>query len=353
MNSDRASKNQQFSLQRGFSVVELMVAMAVSLLLLAGVLAIFDNSRHSYETTQRLSRVQDTGRFALDRLVFDIQRAGFVGCARVPTYIGSSLNNPNDLFWNFMAGAVQGSQATGAGAWTPALHAWLVNPTSMSDVLAIRVPSRAAEPIRITANMAATNSALQVQNAANVIQTGDVALAYSCEGQAYFHVTAANAASITHSITGAVPGNASDALAYRFRANAEVVPIETVVYYVRPSTADPNTNSLWRAVWRRGPPAGLQQEELVEGVEQMQILYGFDNNGDQIVDNYVTANLVTDWTGVYSVRVALLVRSLEQYGMDLDQQPYQLLDVAVPAANDRRIRQVFTATATLRNRIRQ
>src|SRR5690606_32670244 len=46
----------------GFSVVELMVAMAISLLLLAGVVAIFSSSRSSYETTTRLSRIQENGR---------------------------------------------------------------------------------------------------------------------------------------------------------------------------------------------------------------------------------------------------------------------------------------------------
>ena len=51
---------------RGFSVIELMVAMAISLLLLGGVISIFVSSKSSYETNERLSRIQENGRFALN-----------------------------------------------------------------------------------------------------------------------------------------------------------------------------------------------------------------------------------------------------------------------------------------------
>jgi Type IV Pilus-assembly protein W len=50
--------------------------------------------------------------------------------------------------------------------------------------------------------------------------------------------------------------------------------------------------------------------------------------------------------------VALLVRSLEEYGLDLDRETYQLLDASIPAPNDRRMREVFTATVGIRNRMR-
>jgi len=52
---------------RGFSIVELMVAVAISLLLLTGVVAIFVSSKTSYETNERFSRIEENGRFALDR----------------------------------------------------------------------------------------------------------------------------------------------------------------------------------------------------------------------------------------------------------------------------------------------
>jgi type IV pilus assembly protein PilW len=82
------------------------------------------------------------------------------------------------------------------------------------------------------------------------------------------------------------------------------------------------------------------------------VQYGVDTNGDVIVDEYRTADDVSDWNDVISVSVALLARSLEEYGVDTDQRSYTLLDVTVAAPTDRRLREVFTATASIRNRVR-
>jgi type IV pilus assembly protein PilW len=147
--------------------------------------------------------------------------------------------------------------------------------------------------------------------------------------------------------------NASNTTSFPFRIGAEVVPVETVVYYVAnaqdsvPPTLPENTRSLYR---RAGDG---DAEELVQGVEQMQVEYGVDLDGDRIVDEYREAPNVTDWQRVISVQIALLVRSIQQYGTDTDQRTYQLLtNTTVAAPGDRRIREVFQATVSLRNRLR-
>ena len=100
-----------------------MVAMAISLLLLTGVVSIFVGSKSSYETNERLSRIQENGRFALNAIMTDLRASGFVGCARQPTYLSTSLNNATTLQWNFLAGPVTGFQATGTNTWSPAMDA--------------------------------------------------------------------------------------------------------------------------------------------------------------------------------------------------------------------------------------
>jgi type IV pilus assembly protein PilW len=344
---------------RGFSVVELMVAMAISLLLLAGVVSIFVSSKSSYETNERVSRIQENGRFALDAIMNDLRASGFVGCARQPTYLSTSLNSSSTLQWDFLAGSVTGFQATGANTWVPAMNASIVSPVSGSDVLVTRVPVRERVAFQLTANSAAAGTMQVAANSANGVKTGDIALAYSCEAMSVFQVSNYDQASgvISHiqNAAGQTPGNANATVNYAYRqAVTYVVPVETVAYYIAPSTrvtdvADPapaGTTSLWR---RRGLNAA---EELVEGIEQIQVQYGVDTTGDVVVDEYRTANNVTDWTDVISVSVALLVRSLEQYGVDTDQRSYNLLDVTVTAPADRRLREVFTATASIRNRVR-
>jgi type IV pilus assembly protein PilW len=340
---------------RGFSLVELMVAMALSLLLLGGVVAVFMSSRASYEATDRLSRIQESGRFALDEIARDVRSAGYVGCARAPTYLSTSLNANTNLLWNFLDGAIRGFQFVSASTWSPALDTTAVtSPADDSDVLALRIPKREATPLRLQADMASGTDDLTVPNTTSAgLEAGDIALAYSCEAQAFFYVTGFAGGVISHaaSPSGTVPGNANDNINYAFRTNAEVIPVQTVVYYVRQSSAaaagtgPADATSLWRKV------GNAAAEELVEGVQQMQLQFGLDTNGDAVVDNYVDANAVIDWSQVYSVSIALLVRSLEEYDTDRDQRSYQLLNVPVPAAGDRRMRAVFTTTANIRNRV--
>ena len=80
------------------------------------------------------------------------------------------------------------------------------------------------------------------------------------------------------------------------------------------------------------------------------MLYGEDTNNDRQVDTYVKANSVSDWTAVLSIRVGLLLRSVDEFGGATDNQTYRVLDATIGPAADRRQRLVLTTTATLRNR---
>jgi type IV pilus assembly protein PilW len=335
----------------GFSLVELMVAIALSLLLLTGVVAIFSSSRVSYESTDQLSRVQETGRFALEQLSRHIRSAGFAGCSRQPNYVSTSLADATtNLSRDFLGAAVLGYDATGTD-WDPEIDSSITGAFAESDVLVVRGPRLDAEPMQLTATMTDPTQPLTVNSTAGVrMPPGEIMMAYSCEAQAIFFGAAGGGTTILHATGGL---NASNTTSFPFRIGAEVVPVETVVYFVGnaqdtvPSSLPPNTRSLYR---RAGEGAA---EELVQGVEQMQVEYGVDTDGDRIVDDYMEAPNVTDWQRVISVQIALLVRSIQQYGTDTDQRTYQLLtNTTVVPPGDRRIREVFQATVSLRNRLR-
>jgi type IV pilus assembly protein PilW len=142
-----------------------------------------------------------------------------------------------------------------------------------------------------------------------------------------------------------VPGNSSADIGNLFFADtAELVPVETVVYFVDTGT---NGTSLYRRI------GNASAEELIEGVDTLQVQFGVDTNGDasHLADQYVTSDSVTDWSRVVNVRVALLVRSMDEYGSQRDTATYPLLGETVAAFNDRRDRRVFMTTATLRNKL--
>lgn len=76
MKSCRASR-QPVRAQRGFTLVELMVTVAIALFLIGGLLVTLQNVRGAYNNEQALSQLQDQQRFALTVLADVIQSGGY------------------------------------------------------------------------------------------------------------------------------------------------------------------------------------------------------------------------------------------------------------------------------------
>ena len=76
----------------GVSLVELMIAMVLGLMILAGLATIFANSSRTREELERTSRQIENGRYAVDLLSEDLRLAGFYGELSV-----QAINPPNAL----------------------------------------------------------------------------------------------------------------------------------------------------------------------------------------------------------------------------------------------------------------
>ena len=98
---------------------------------------------------------------------------------------------------------------------------------------------------------------------------------------------------------------------------------------------------------------GGQVFELVEGVEDMQISYGEDTDGDRTADAYRDADSVFDWSAVVSARIHLLLRTndnnLSDAPLDYVFNGATVAGASLPTS-DRYLRREFTATVAVRNR---
>jgi type IV pilus assembly protein PilW len=115
-----------------------------------------------------------------------------------------------------------------------------------------------------------------------------------------------------------------------------------------PVNTDPTSTAAYRinnGVLERNAVA------LIEGIQDMEILYGEDTDSDATANRYVPANNVGAMANVVSIRISLLVVSIDN---NLTAQPvgynYNGAPVA-PVAGDRRIRRAFTSTIAVRNRL--
>jgi type IV pilus assembly protein PilW len=355
------SRLPHITAQRGFSLVELMVAMTLSLVLLAGALSILYSSRVTYSENDRLARLQEAGRTVVELLLRDARPSGYQGCSRPlsGTEFTNGLTDPTALLWNF-GEPVHGFEAAG-GTWLPAPPSAALVPdaTAGSDVLVLRTTRQGLPSFRTNAPVISPVSDIQVDGPSGAtVAAGTPMIISDCEGASVFMATgftpvSATTASIGHVASGGagVAGNASNSLTRGFTVGSLVLPVETIIYYVRDS-ASGNGPALWQRVGNEAP------RELIEGVENLQVAYGVDLDGNLLVDEYLKADLVPDWSRVIAVSVAVLVRSPEETNLERDNRTYNLLDTSdanlggavLGPFDDRRQRAVFTTTIVLRNR---
>jgi type IV pilus assembly protein PilW len=315
--------------QYGLSLVELMIAITLSLLLIAGVLQIFLSSKQTYSNNNALSRVQESGRFAMEFLTQDIRNIGYKGQC-----LGTPLNHGiTNALWRLDA-PIQGWN----NITNKPTHV-VGTPIAGTDMLLVKL---AAGGPGLATNRENTAGADTINlGASSSISKGAVTLisdAISCD--LFINNALSNANSVAK--------NGAPAWTHDYTVETEVLPLQNATYYIRANVGRPPSLIRERLTVASEAPAWSPAEELVDGIEDMQILYGVAGP-DKQVNDYVTANSVKDWNEVVSVRLHILAVSTETNVTPENQV------IAFNGANitiaDRRLAQVFTTTIGIRNRL--
>ncbi|WP_333876974.1 PilW family protein [Methylobacter sp.] len=343
-------KNKPY--QSGMTLIEIMIALLIGAFLLGGVLQIFTGSKQTNRMQENLSRLQENGRFAMEFLSNNIRMAGFIGCSSqaIPT---NTLLTPTDHLYAFNR-AIDGFESTSSSAWSPDITtAQITLPLGGSDVITIR---RAADQSFTVTTQALNSSDLTLDataTTANLANAGflnssnanscSMAVVSDCSDVAVFQVSAISGNVLSHTTGGSCPPGNSTADLLKTYVNGQVYPINTIRYYIR--TNPNNQPSLYRRVDLN------DAEELVEGIEKMQILYGVDTDStpDGSPNYYVSANNVADMSKVISIRLSLLAVTLDD-NLAAQPLPYTY-NSATTTPTDRKIRRVFNTTIAIRNRL--
>ncbi|MDO9047619.1 MAG: PilW family protein [Methylobacter sp.] len=340
--------------QTGFTLVELMIAMLLGAFLIGGIMQIFLGSRQTYRMQENLSRLQENGRFAMDFITRDNRMMGFQGCASratipniiidpknpnpnpAPVTLAGGLSTPligiNNVANNWSAGACGAANDCVAG----------------TDAITYHFGGSCGG--YLTGNMATVNANIQIPaaNSCN-INAYDVLMLSDCSATDIFIATSASSGSGVQTIAHANNQNTTNNLGKLYGSDAEVLVFRTYSFFIRNNTS--GEPALWR-LDNSKPAPSTNPVELVEGVENMQILYGADTDAtpDGTANYYVPAGTVgLNMNQVVSIRVSVLVRSMND-GLAAQPLIYNYNDVAV-TPTDRRIRRVFTSTIALRNRL--
>jgi type IV pilus assembly protein PilW len=372
--------------QSGLTLVEVMIAITISLVMLAGILTIFASSKATYRSQEASSRLQENGRYAMNRLAADFRMAGFSGCnPDVTNHLNPAGNGFSNTLYDFEA-AVGGWEYTTTGpgntltdpSLTPtgvaaanwadhegnALHSSLQGRVVPgTDVV---VTKRIVQDLNIPISPTGIN-ANQIGTAlanTGIDQYTILMITEDCISSDLFqkrnNANGSNLSKGGGSSTNPGPGNSTPASfpggqkwSKAYSANATLLLPEVAVYFIGVNADSEPT--LFRATYPTSVAAPVY-DELVEGVENMQVLYGEDTTADGIPNRYVPINLVSDINDVSSVRISLLLRTSNFISSGTNTNSYLLSGYNAASAttinpvDDRRNRQVFSTTIKLRNR---
>lgn len=357
----------QTAKQKGFTLIELMIALVLGLIITAGVIQVFLANKQTYRVTEAHSRLQDNARFALSILSKDIRSAGYTGCRSVENMNIVTIADapvPANMDMNTV---LTGSNAQTPTTWSPTLDASVALGAVVGGTDVITLQRAGSCGGNLTGNIGSSNGNIQIvsPNSCNV-SAGDVLMIADCEDAHIFRATNASNGTGTQTIAHANnqnqanhfcksyaslpdPGACATGEAKLYGYDAELFTLTAVTYFIRLGAN--GERALWQYNHNLSASAS-NPSELIEGIEDMQIEYGVDDNGDNILDRTETANTIdaaNDWDKVISTRINLLTQTSEQ-NLTTTNQVINFNGGTI-TGTDGRLRRAFASTIGVRNRV--
>ncbi len=345
--------------QSGFTLLELLIAMTLGLLVLGGILTVYIASSHSYRVAENSSRLQEGARFAFEKIGENVRMTGHLGCFGDIASLNSIATPPAANLTDAETAMGINLTATTVVTGQDTITAAAFTGGSVAGTDAVTLRKASAASIGLYSSMANASATIPLYSNTIGLRANDLVVISDCIsadlvcGQSTkFAISVAP----TLATAGNSPcaGNSSTSLSKAYSADAQVMKLEETTFYIRNNVAGQPA-----LFWQKRSGSATATEEIVEGVQDMQLCYGEDTSGNSAANVYRTANNVGNWGNVVSVRVSLLMRSTEN-GVAAAAQAFAIdrncdgdtadAGEAVPPT-DLRLRRVFTSTFGIRNRL--
>ncbi|WP_129647264.1 PilW family protein [Peristeroidobacter agariperforans] len=276
------SSTRSRGLQRGVSLIELMVALVISLVLIGGAIQVFSFSRRNYEVNESVVRLQETARYALSVLEPDIRMANSWGLSKGADFVVPAPGLPGSNCGADFARVVSATLEASNNAYSFGCAAADGGAVASADTLVVRRAS--AVPSTVTSGkllVCSTRSSIQLVQDSTPCIANPIGQVNDLIVNAYY--ISRNASYLTDLPT-----------LHRFGL-------------VNPST--------------------LADVAIVPGVEDMQIQFGIDPTGNRgIAQGYVNPDAVPAGAQIVSVRLWLLVRAETEETGYTNQETYEYGD---------------------------
>lgn len=315
------------SSHKGFTLVELMISLALGLVISFAAIELYVESKRSYMQDEEMARLQENARFSLDYLKRELILSGFIG----------GVNDTSSLTSQPVT-----TDCGGAG-WaldvsTPLEMVNNANGTTLNTVNGTTWNCVAPSEVVVGTDL------FSVKRTSDSATLRDGALKSDSEdlNQWYFKTFDYSDLSWTY-LSADIPSH-------------EKTPGSTYsyweyyakIFYIRnyAVAADDGIPTLCVSTL---VSSEMTNQCLVEGVQDIQIELGIDADNDGVVEQYKNTPTATDFANARSVRLYMLIRSINPVPGYKNGKTYRLGQKSIAAFNDGFIRKVVSTTVKLRN----
>jgi len=317
----------------GFTLIELMVAMVLGLIVIAGVTSVFLAGQQSFRTNNALADVEDGSRIAFELMARDIREAGLYGCDNSNNRLSNVLNNGSTLWYADWGNALHGYD----DASTDAALTGITSGKPIAGQPSLHILSAGSITASVSGAPSSAAANLNINQKSDQLQIGDIIIVCSLQGTdahaTMLQITNFNNNNIVvvhnsnQSGTNPSPGNCSKGLGYPpncssavgngyvFPPNSPIAKLTASDWYIGTNAA--GGASLYRlTLSTKADGSGVSQtpQEIVRNVclpaddpscVGMQITYHAAG-----ASSYVDAATIgANWGAVDSVRVQLSLMS--------------------------------------------
>lgn len=319
--------------ESGMSLIELMVALVIGLVLILGAVTVYSQSRRTHRTFETVARLQETARYAFDVIEADARMASYWGLLSRADSI-TNRARPGATIPGELAPARAEIDACGSN-WAIDLDEYLAGwngPDGYGlECDAYQDRYRAGADGLIVRRGAAAAPDTLIGGRLYIQSTPIEGTIFVADGSC---TNPSNAACVP----GALPPSV-----------AETRELDATVYYVSEvSVGGADIPALRR---KRLAAGTMLDEEVISGVEDLQIRFGIDSNGDATADSYVDPQADPAGYGgrIVAATIWLRVRAEEPEIGFVDDRAYEYADIDEPASNGAFRRIVVSRTISLYN----